>query len=299
MASPLHHIVGIIATVTVVAGLVSSPGRSAADDIVIAAWNAVPQAGTEISGREVEIIRHVMGQCGHEVRFATFPFTRHWIAFLQGSVDAVATVPGHLALDLPGTRTLSYINHENGFLVRGTDGLQIDGFEDLEGLRIVSFAGAHTLLPEVAAIADIAESYVEVGDLSEQLALLLTNRIDAVYGDGRFLAEAVRQIRSRSATRNRLNGGQPLRFFPVAASPPFHMVFRRRGLAHDFNRCLTTASLAGEVDAIIAQYDEQQAAMFPASCGPGGFGTYSDTGECTWLAPAAGFSPAGPNRDAY
>ncbi len=289
-AKPFHHAMRTVIALAVFSVLALEPGRVAAHDIVVAAWNT--GSDTEVAGPEADIIRHVMERCGHGVRFATFPFTRHWIAFLQGTVDAVATVPGHLDLPLTGTEAFSHIHFENGVLVRAEDGLQIDWIEDLRGLRVASFAGARNLLSEVAAITEVAESYVEIADISEQIALLVTGRVDAVYGDGRILAEVVHMMRGRASDRLRSNAGLQLRFFPIARSPPFHLVFRDPQMAHDFNHCLMNARLAGEIAAILAGYDEQQAAMFPTPCNATGQGVGCEAAHSSWLSPAAGVSPA-------
>lgn len=296
LAKPIHRAVGIVAAIVVGTFVAFMPGRPTANDILVAGWNALPHTTDDVSGREAEIIRHVMGRCGYSVQFATFPFMRHWIAFLQGRVDAVATVPGRLGPELPGTRTLSHIYYENGVLVRAADGLRIHRICDLQGLRIVSFAGASTLLPEIQAIAGVAESYLEVGDLSEQISLLLTGRVDAVYADGRLLAEAAYQMRQDAATRLRLHADQQLRFVPIARSLPFHVVFRDRALAHAFNRCLMTARLAGEIDVILARFDERLAAMFPEDCVAGADGDACESHQSRLLTPAAGISLARPDR---
>jgi len=239
-------------------GLVASASLADAAEIEIRAANLPPMMTEAGEGREAEIIRATLAQCGHSVRFTVEPFTRHWKSYESGEGDAVATVPP--GFGLPGTETDHYIAFQNGVSVLAQGGLPVASLADLAGKEVIAFGGASGILPGLDTAKDSFKSYREVTDQIVQSRLLFAGRADAVIGDGMLFAEYNRRLREGGQDL-RFDPDQPVVFYKTFEPSPYAMVFRDPAVAADFDRCFVELSADGTIDAINKRYVERYRAV--------------------------------------
>ena len=226
-----------------------------AKDIVVSAGHIPPHMTQDGKGREAEIISATLESCGYRAKFIVQPFTRHWDKYKNDTtIDAVATVPA--GLDLPGAKsTTTYVNYHNGALILGARGLTPQNLDDLSGLNVVAFAGANSILAGLKAAQARFKSYRETSDQLAQSRLLLSQRADAVIGDGMIFAEYLAQLQAQNKKKNlRFDPNQSVRFSAIFTPSPYHMVFRDPALQQDFDRCYAKLKETGKIDAINRAY---------------------------------------------
>ena len=227
------------------AGVLSGP--VVAKEIIISAGQIPPHMTQDGTGREAEIISATLESCGHQAKFIVQPFPLRWDRYKNDpAVDAVATVAD--SYGLPGTQSVAYINYHDGVSVMGDRSPK--SLDDLSGLNVVAFTGAESLLPRLKAARPTFQSYHETSDQPEQVRQLFAGRVDAVIGDGLIFANSVAQLRAQ----NQKQPHAEVRFHPIFAPTPYHMVFRDPALQQDFDRCYGVLKAAGKIDAINNAY---------------------------------------------
>lgn len=230
---------------TILAGILSGP--AVAKEITISAGHIPPHMTQDGTGREAEIISATLESCGHRAKFIVQPFPQRWDRYKNDpAVDAVATVPD--GYSLPGAQSVAYINYHDGVSVAGDRSPKNP--DDLSGLNVVAFTGAESLLPRLKAARPTFQSYHETSDQPEQVRQLFSGRVDAVIGDGLIFANSIAQLRAQ----NQIKPHAEVRFHPIFAPTPYHMVFRDPALQQDFDRCYGLLKTVGKIDAINNAY---------------------------------------------
>jgi polar amino acid transport system substrate-binding protein len=235
-----------------VAGQVAPKQRSV--PIRLAAALVPPQMGPDGRGREADIISAAFEATGEsrDIIFHVMPFTRHWQAYKADSrYDGVTTVTDDIGIE--GRRSAPYVHFQNGVIYRRADfpaGLGPDPLMSLTGRKVVSFAGAATILPEVSAVSRSAALYTERADQLIHTVMFAKNRVDAVIADELIFAHY---------TRDYLGGdydafAQVIVFDPVFCPTPYHLVFRSEELRARFDSGLETIRRDGRLDLIEARY---------------------------------------------
>lgn len=194
-----------------------------------------PQMKQDGSGREAEIIGAALkaGNIDRPIEFHIHPFTRHWQSFKSDSrYHAVSTVPDDL--DLDGPRSAVYIRYQNGVIYRVAtfpDGLGASPTDALRKRRIVAFAGAATILPEVRILSSDSTMYLERQDQFSHSVMLANNIVDAVIAEELIFSF---YMKSLTATADSRSVGR-IAFDPIFCPTRYRMVFRDDKLRDAFN----------------------------------------------------------------
>lgn len=229
-----------------------------AKEVKIAMSNLPPHADEKGKGREADIIRAVLEDCGrHTVVFKVMPFTRHWLAYKQGGYDGVTTVPP--GMELPGHASTLYIAYQNGasFLTAST--LKVNALEDLAGKRVMAFKAALTILPGLKAIQPKLQSYSEQANQESHSKMLFARRVDVVLADGLIFAEYNRQLTEQAKQGKLLalvDPSQPVTFRAIFPPSPYVMIFKDKAVQATFDRCFKELTGRGVIAAINTRYVE-------------------------------------------
>ncbi|MBO9472466.1 transporter substrate-binding domain-containing protein [Shimia sp. R10_1] len=218
-----------------------------ADTITIMAADLPPMVYADGTGREAEIVKTVMGHCGHDVKFEVQPFTRHWATYESGSGDAVMTVP--LGMPMEGSQSAPYIAYQNGVSFLAGSGNDYTALSDLAGLSIAAFQGASNILPGLADASGSFGSYREMTDQETQSKLLFGGRVDGILGDGMLFAAYTESLRD-AGDKSGIDASLPVEFRAIFEPSSYAMNFRDAALSADFDRCFAELDANGTIAAI-------------------------------------------------
>jgi polar amino acid transport system substrate-binding protein len=254
----IDYVIATVALLIFGLALVSGLPRIGGDNSIrIVAALLPPQLNAYGSGREAEIIRAALraGGVTRPVEFHVVPFTRHWQMYdSDPRFDAVATTPPEVPLS--GSRSAPYIAYQNGVIYRVQDfpdGLGARPLESLAGRRVVAFAGASAILPEMREVGREALIYLERPDQVSHSIMFTNDVVDVVVADHLIFTHYTREVLGE----NYVALARGTRFDPVFCPTPYQMVFRDNALRDQFDRGLEILRLNGELDAINARYNEQ------------------------------------------
>jgi polar amino acid transport system substrate-binding protein len=263
-------VVGLLFLLCVTGGIALEHDRQV-EPIRIVAGEVPPQMDQSGRGREAEIIRAALRQTygGRQIEFHVVPFTRHWEAFKNDEkYDGVATVP--LKLDLGGFSSGPYIEYQNGIVYRRSDfpqGLGPDPVLTLRGKRVVAFAGAAGILPQVGGGIRNFEYYAEYADQYIHSAMLAQNFVDVVISDRLIFDTYDRKVLGAQYQKT----APTLVFDPAFCPTPYRIVFRTDEMRNAFNHGLSVIRQSGELDRINARYQQgagiSEIARSGAECG--------------------------------
>lgn len=246
-----------LAVPAVLLGLIVAAGSAGAAEIRVVGPLLPPMLTENGTGREADLIGQSLKRCGHAVRFVVQPFTRHWRSYQDEPVfDAVATVPA--GLDLPGYRSVAYIQYQNGVSSLRGQGLKAADLAGLAGKSVITFADARKILPGLEAAIPTFASYTEQSNQIIHSRLMFAGRVDAVLGDGMIFAEYNAQLRKQNAVQPLgFDLSQPVAFRAIFAATPYSLMFRNQELRDDFNRCFAALEADGGIAAINRSYVER------------------------------------------
>jgi len=209
-----------------------------------------PQMGADGQGREAEIIRRALraGGIGRQIEFHVVPFTRQWELFRSDSrFDMVTTVPVEIQLD--GLQSSPYINYQNGIIYKDADfpgGLGDSPFARLNGRRVVTFAGASSILDDVRQLVSNASMYIERANQASHSMMFVNGLVDVVIADELIFANYTNDLLGAGYGAFMAN----VRFDPVFCPTPYHAVFRDESLRNAFEEGLKVIKANGTVAAI-------------------------------------------------
>lgn len=216
--------------------------------IQIAAALLPPNIDIEGNGREIQILEKVFSKAfpGKKLTVHVFAFGRHWREFIADErFHAVTTVPLNLTLGF--YRTQPYINYLNtvAYLKPDNEEDKIRDFEGLSGKRIVSFAGAQSILSEVKTNQSSFSAYMERSDQRSH-SIMLNNRLaDAAIADLLIFKHYTKEVFEIPDSEV----GQKVEFFFPFCPTPYAMVFRNAELRNKFDQILElSADEIKEVD---------------------------------------------------
>lgn len=210
-------------------------------------------AGT---GREADIIKAALaaglGTEPDDIEFFVMPFARHWSGYAADNrFDAVATVPDAVEI-AGGYRSGHYIAYQNGIgyrCARFPDGIGEDYIADLDGMRVVTFAGAPQIIPSLGRNRQRFATLIERSNQREHSRLLIGDRVDAVIADRAILSHYTREELADQ-------GGSlaDFGFTPLFQPDPYAMVYRRKEHQEAFDTGVANLRASGRLEEIEARY---------------------------------------------
>lgn len=238
--------------------LFSKPAFS--EKLTIVAAHLPPHMTEDGQGREADIIRETLSACGHEVEFRVQPYMRHWMSYQEEErYDAVATVP--LVQNLPGARSVAYIQYQDGVSYLDNMSLNILKITDLNGKKVIAYQGATQNIPSLKHHTSNFKTYREEVNQINQSRLLFAKRVDAVISDGLIFAAFNQQLQANSKKQKlRFDPFQQVHFQAIFDPVPLTLFFRKTELRDQFDKCFKQLDSQGQIHAInernIAPYRE-------------------------------------------
>lgn len=203
------------------------------------------------SGIEVDIIREALAFKGHVLLPVYFPFARIPMEFKNKTVDAAMTDLGEDLTPFGGFYGDPAVIYHNVFISLKERGLKISKPEDLNGLSVISFAGAAKRYPEWLTPVKQAGRYFEQSNQLLQVLTLNKGRYDLVLSD-RSIFKYFSQL-LHSSKKIVINPIQEHQFTDVDPLD-YRPIFNDVAIRDDFNQGLAILISSGRYQAIYDKY---------------------------------------------
>ena len=240
------------ALATLLAGLLAGAGALAAEVTMAFGEKIPPFCFPETdSGIEVEVMREALAYRGHVLRPRYYSFARIPIAFKAGEVDAAMTDLGEDMTSWGAFYGNPAVWYDNVFITLKERNLVITRPEDLQGLTVISFAGAARRYPEWLDPVRKAGHYYEQNDQALQVLTLNRGRYDVVLSDRNIFKYFTLQLKLNRSFRPK-----PVteHSFVKLNMADYRPVFRDRAIRDDFNEGLKHLKDSGRFQAIYHKY---------------------------------------------
>lgn len=203
------------------------------------------------SGIELDVMREALAYRGHVLRPHYYSFARIPVAFKAGEVDAAMTDLGEDMASWGAFYGNPAVTYDNVFITLKERRLAINRPEDLQGLSVISFAGAAKRYPEWLDPVRKAGRYYEQNDQALQVLTLDRGRYDVVLSDRNIFKYFTLQLKlNRSFKPKPVVEHHFVKLNPMDYRP----VFRDAAIRDDFNAGLKYLKDSGRFQAIYAKY---------------------------------------------
>lgn len=203
------------------------------------------------SGIELEVIGEALAFRGHQLRPKYYPFARIPVAFRNRDVAAAMTDLGEDMTAEGAFYGNPAVVYDNVFVTLKERRLQIRQPADLQGLTVLSFAGAAKRYPAWLERVRQAGNYYEQNDQALQVLTLDRGRYDVVLSDRSIF----RYFSLRLAREQGVAPKATVQHSFVKVNPmDYRPVFRSSAIRDDFNAGLKQLKDSGRFDAIYRKY---------------------------------------------
>jgi polar amino acid transport system substrate-binding protein len=181
------------------------------------------------SGFELDIVRQVFANFGHEPRFIYVPLGRSIKLLDQGMGDALLTVNRNIVPN-DNIRTNPYITYQNVAVSLKSKDISIDKFSDLVDYKVAAFQLAHKYLgAEFQRVVAQNNHYVELPNQFQQVKMLLEGRVDAVIMDINIFTFMFNSASSGMSFDDII-------IHEIFPENKYSMAFKEKGMVEEFNR---------------------------------------------------------------
>lgn len=203
------------------------------------------------SGIEVEILREALAFRGHTMKPHYYPFARIPVAFKAGDVDAAMTDLGEDMEKWGAFYGDPAVFYDNVFISLKERHLVIKTPDDLQGLTVISFAGAAKRYPEWLDAVKKAGHYFEQNDQALQVLTLDRGRYDIVLSDRNIFRYFTQQLKLNKSFHPKPVVEQGfVKFNPM----DYRAIFRDKKIRDDYNAGLKNLKDSGRFNAIYQKY---------------------------------------------
>lgn len=201
-------------------------------------------------GIDLDLVTAAFDHVGLKVMFQHAPLSRVQILLETGKVDAMTTFR---TTDGLCTNSDVFSHWYDGITVPLATERDVQGVDDLAGLRVGMFPGAVMVLPNLTAahVESFGRSIV-VYNREQLIKMLNYNRLDAYIGDYWALEYAYRQLASERP--------KPYRVAVAFEPTPRRLCIRDEGLTALFNRGVAAVLASDTPAAVKARYLGKEAA---------------------------------------
>jgi polar amino acid transport system substrate-binding protein len=208
------------------------------------------------NGMQLDIIRAAFAKVDHTVNFIYIPINRHFGIYDKWNIDGVITLP-EFELRSDMFLSIPYIDYQNIVVTLADSHLNVDSFSDLTNIKVAAFQNASKYLQvEFTTAVASSNSYVEVADQYNQLAMLYAKRVDAIVLDinifKHLLAEKLSQSSSSKASSNKYK--QKVHFHSIFTHINYVAGFKSKKVRDEFNEGINKIRVDGSYQKIIDSY---------------------------------------------
>ena len=146
------------------------------------------------SGFELELVRAIMADIGHDIEPVYVPFGRTSKVVKEGTVDIGLTLNFSHDID-PELLSNEYVYYQNVVVARADRHFEINTISDLTGKSIIAFQTAHLVLgEEYANTLQLRANYLEISEQQRQVNMLLLGSVDVAIIDRNIFHYIKRQF---------------------------------------------------------------------------------------------------------
>ncbi len=211
-------------------------------------WNKPPYViEKENSGFEIEMIRTIFKNMGHELDIIYTPFGRSSTLLKKGIVDVGMTISPRVDI-APAVSSSSYITYHNVAISLKGRGISLNKISQLSKYSIIAFQNASISLgQEYLTAVDNSVFYIELPDQDKQVAMLLLGRTDIVVMD----INIFNYLSKEHLGRDHMANVDVHRIFPTTA---YHLGFFDEKLKNLFNKELMEYKKSFSYQQLIKKY---------------------------------------------
>ncbi|MCF4010842.1 substrate-binding periplasmic protein [Rheinheimera sp. UJ63] len=203
-------------------------------------WAFQP-AGQEVTGIDVEILRHVFQQMGYATEFHLLGYSRLIKDFNEGKFDVAS--PAAFESN-SGFQTQPYLPFQDVVVSLQSEQQKIKHTDDLKGKRIVTYQFAHAVLADQLSHVIQDTNYLEVADRELQLRLLVNNRTDVVIGERRLLTHIFKQYYPQ----------EQFSIHPIFVAKSYGAIIKDKQLQLQFDQELTKLMASDKYQQLLKQW---------------------------------------------
>ena len=215
-------------------------------DLVVG-WDKPPYVMAEQdSGFEVEIVRAIMSDLGHEINVIYVPFGRTVQMVESGRADIGLTLTDEHDIS-PEYLTDCYVVYQNVAVSLQERGLNIRAIPDLAGKSIIAFQTAKDVLGETfKSSLGSQQNYLEFAEQERQVNMLLLGSVDVAVLDRNIFNYLKHKL-----PKERQKATQFHELFPVSA---YRAAITDPSLRAQFNQALQLYKQDGRYQAMLDKF---------------------------------------------
>lgn len=219
-------------------------------------------------GMQIEIVEAAFSVNNYQVNFMHLPLSLHMGIYKRRRIDGLITLSdsdikinseAKINSDSDSDTELGlylskpYINYQNVVITLAKNNLHISKLSELSGKRIAAFQNSAIFLnSEYNNVVKDSNSYVELADQKSQLALLFTERVDAIVMDVNIfkyiLLDLQKSEKSKSIYTEKVN------IHPLFEIKSYCAGFNSKHLKELFDEGIMEIKATGQYQAIIDRY---------------------------------------------
>ncbi|WP_044835173.1 substrate-binding periplasmic protein [Thalassomonas actiniarum] len=200
------------------------------------------------TGFELELVRAIFKQMGHQLNFIYLPFGRSYDLVKLGKVDVGMTLSSKLDIS-PAKFSEPYIIYQNVAISLKGRGISIKEISELQRYSIVGFQNANFILGEQYSKAvQSSPFYVELPEQKKQVEMLLKGRTDVVVMDVNIFNYLSKEFLGKSHMAN-------VDVHKIFPTNPYRLGFLDDGLRLEFDRHWQKFRNTEQYQLLLQQYD--------------------------------------------
>jgi polar amino acid transport system substrate-binding protein len=237
----MHYIVVLLII------LFSSHAAFAKQIDVVVGWTKPPYVISEQdSGFELELVRAILLEMGHEMSPIYVPFGRTASLVKKGGMDIGLTLNSGHDID-PAILTDPYVYYQNVAVSRTDRNLEINEIEDLLGHSVIAFQTAISVLgEEFKNTLAHQKNYMELAQQERQVNLLLLGSVDVAVLDRNIFQYAKHQLPFEKQHDTKIH-----ELFPVSS---YSAAIPDEQLRNEFNSVLAQFIKDGRYQSLLDEF---------------------------------------------
>ncbi|MCI2285501.1 transporter substrate-binding domain-containing protein [Colwellia sp. MSW7] len=204
------------------------------------------------TGMQIDIVKAAFAVSNYDVKFTHVPLSLHMRVYKRRDIDGLITLMDDKT-ELGLYLSQSYISYQNVVVTLAKNNLNIKQVSDLSKLRVAAFQNANLFLGDnYASVVSGANGYIEIADQKSQLALLFTDRVDAIIMDVNIFKYMLVELQNRKKYLNIYN--KEVSIFPLFEQNNYVAGFNTIELKTLFDKGIADIKATGQYQKIVDSY---------------------------------------------